>query len=86
LQAKPFYRNRKFLFWLANLSPRDELVTRMALRDDVRDSDASRKWEARIAELEWELIHTTDDIVCLLADIDRVRVRSRGLSLVPRHR
>jgi hypothetical protein len=65
------------MFWLASLSPRDELVARMAMRDDIGDSGASRKWETRIAELEWDLIHTTDDIIRLLADIGRTRARSR---------
>jgi hypothetical protein len=55
------------MFWLASLSPRDELVARMAMRDDIRDAGASRKWETRIAELESDLIHTTDDIIRLLA-------------------
>jgi hypothetical protein len=65
------------MFWLASLSPRDELVARMAMRDDIRDSGASRKWKARISEPEWDLVHTTDDIVNLLADIGRTRARSR---------
>jgi hypothetical protein len=76
LKSKPFYRDRKFMFWLASLSPWDELA-RMAMRDDIGDLGASRKWEARISELEWDLIHTTDDIVGLLADIGRTRARSR---------
>jgi hypothetical protein len=73
LQAKPFYRYPKFMRWLASLSPRDELVTRVALRHLIRDRGAGRKWEARIAQLKWELIHTSDDIIRLSAEVLRAR-------------
>jgi hypothetical protein len=59
--------------WLAGLSPRDELVTRMALRDHIRDPRVSRKWEARIAKLKWDLIDTSDDIVALSTDVRRAK-------------
>jgi hypothetical protein len=48
-------------------------MLRMALRDDIRDPGASRKWEARIAELEGDVIHTTEEIIALLADIHRAK-------------
>jgi hypothetical protein len=42
--------NPKFQRWLRHLPPREELIARMALRDDLRDPSASCVWEARIAD------------------------------------
>jgi hypothetical protein len=75
LKAKPFYRYPKFGRWLASLSPRDELVTRMALRDEIRQRGVGRKWDTRIAQLTTELINNSDDIVDLSADVMRAKSR-----------
>jgi hypothetical protein len=73
LQAKPFYRYPKFRRWLASMPPGDELVIRTAFRDLIRHRGFGRKWEVRIAKLEWELIHTSDDTAELLADVMRAK-------------
>jgi hypothetical protein len=50
----------------------------MALRDDVRDPGASREWEARIAELQADLIKTADDWTDLLPAVDRAKREIAG--------
>ncbi len=45
----------------------------MALRDDVHDPGASRKWEARIAYLRADLIKTVDDWAELLPAMERAK-------------
>jgi hypothetical protein len=46
---------------------------RMALRDDVRDPGTSRKWDARIAELQDKLLRSEDDCGELLAGVERAK-------------
>ncbi len=70
---RPFYSHTKFTRWLKRLKPRDELVTRMALRDDIRDPGVSLKWEGRIKALERELIRNEDDMAELLRAVARAR-------------
>jgi hypothetical protein len=59
------YASPKSRRWLRTLSPRGELIARMALRDDVREPGASRAWEARISA-QADLIRTEEDWVALL--------------------
>ena len=66
-----FYTSPKFRRWLRSLTPREELIARMALRDAVREAGASREWEARIAELQMDLIKTPDDWAELLPAVQR---------------
>lgn len=69
----PFYSRSMFTRWLKRLKPRDELVTRMALRHDIREPGVSLKWEARTKALERELIKNEDDMVDLLQAVERAR-------------
>ncbi len=50
----------------------------MALRDDVREPGASRAWEARIAELQADLIKTADDWAELLPAVERAKREIAG--------
>lgn len=68
-----FYTSPKFRRWLKGLEPREELIARMALRDAVREPGASREWEARIAELQMDLIKTPDDWAELLPAVARAK-------------
>jgi hypothetical protein len=45
----------------------------MALRDAVREAGASREWEARIAELQMDLIKTPDDWAELRPAVERAK-------------
>ncbi len=70
---RTLYATQKFRRWLRSLSPRQELVARMALREDVRDPGASREWEARIADLQADLIKSADDWAELLPTVERAK-------------
>jgi hypothetical protein len=48
----------------------------MALREDIRDPGASREWEARIAELQHDLIKSATDWVDLLPPWSGLNERS----------
>jgi hypothetical protein len=43
----------------------------MAVRDQVKEPAASRRWEKRIAERQADLIHTADDWASLLPAVQR---------------
>ena len=73
-----FYSSPKFRRWLRSMSPREELIARMALRNDVRDAGASREWEVRIAELQADLIKTEDDWAELLPAVQRAKREIEG--------
>lgn len=45
----------------------------MALRDAIREPSASRAWEVRIADLQADLIKTSDDWAELLAAVERAK-------------
>jgi hypothetical protein len=45
----------------------------MALRGDVREPGASRAWEARIAELQADLIKSQDDWAELLPAVKQAK-------------
>ncbi len=75
-----FFSDPKFQRWLKRLKPRDELVTRMALRHDIRDPGVSLKWEARIKALERELIKNEDDMAELLRAVVRARKEIKPLA------
>ncbi len=66
-----FYTDPKFMKWLASLAPRNELVVRMALKDEIRNPAASKRWNERMLELQHELIETVDDMAELLRDVER---------------
>ncbi len=70
---RPFHSDPKFMRWLKSLSPRDELIARMALRDDIRDPAAAKKWEARAAELQLKVVKTEDDWVDLIPAVQRAK-------------
>jgi hypothetical protein len=55
------------------LPPRDELIARMALRADVREPGASRAWDARIADLQADLIKSEADWAELLPAVARAK-------------
>lgn len=63
----------QFRRWLRSLAPREELIARMALRDAIREPSASRAWEVRIADLQADLIKTSDDWAELLAAVERAK-------------
>jgi hypothetical protein len=63
---RSFHASPKFRRWLRSLPPREELIARMALRDEIRDPGASREWNARIEQLQHELIKTEADWADLL--------------------
>ncbi len=73
-----FHYSAKFRRWLAGLSPRDELIARMAVRDDIRDQAAAKKWEARIAELQGQIIKTEADWASLLPAVQRAKREIAG--------
>ncbi len=73
-----FYASPKFRRWLRSFEPREELVVRMALRDDVREPGASRAWAARIAALQADLIRTADDWAELLPAVERAKREITG--------
>ena len=54
-------------------APRDQLIARMALRDEINDPGDAKKWDARIAELLLTLIRTEDDWVDLLPAVQRAK-------------
>jgi hypothetical protein len=58
----------------ASLLHLEELIARMALREDVRDPGASREWEARINQLQADLIKTADDWAELLPAVEPAKV------------
>jgi hypothetical protein len=55
------------------LSPREELIARMALCDDVRDPGASREWNACIDEWQHDLIETANYWAELLPAVQRAK-------------
>jgi hypothetical protein len=67
------YSCPKFRRRLRHLSRREELITRMALRDDVRDPGASREWEASIAELQADMVETADDWRSCFPAVERAK-------------
>jgi hypothetical protein len=75
---RSFYASQKFRRWLRSLPPREELIARMALRDEIRDPGASREWEARIAELQSDLIKSEDDRAELLPAVQRAKREIAG--------
>jgi len=68
-----FYNNPHFVRWLARQKPRNELIVRIALRRNIVDPAASHAWNARIGELEADLIRSVDNMAELLIDVGRVR-------------
>jgi hypothetical protein len=70
---RPFHSDPKFMRWLKSLSPRDELIARIALRDDIRDPVAAKKWEARAVELQLKVVMTEDDWADLLPAVQRAK-------------
>jgi len=66
-----FYDDPKFTRWLAALTPRDELIVMLALRDRIRDDPGvGRQWAARIKALEDRM--TPDEYEEALANVSRV--------------
>jgi hypothetical protein len=63
---RAFHYSPKFRRWLRSLDPREELIARMALRDDIREPSANREWNARIDQLQREIIKTEADWAELL--------------------
>ncbi len=78
MPRRTFYTAPKFRRWFKSLEPREELIARMALRDDVRDPAASREWEARIADLQADLIKSADDWAELLPAVQRAKREIAG--------
>jgi hypothetical protein len=75
---RSFYTSQKFRSWLRTLSPRDELIARMALRDAIRDPGAGRKWEARIAALQADLIKSEADWADLVPAVQQAKQEITG--------
>jgi hypothetical protein len=50
-----FHADPNFKRWLAARSPRQELISRLALKDQIRDPAVARAWATRIEALETEL-------------------------------
>lgn len=75
---RTLYTTPKFRRWLLSLSPREELIARMALRDDIRDPGTSREWDARIADLQADIIHTAEDWAELLSAVQRAKAEIVG--------
>lgn len=46
-----FYSDPKFITWLTSLKPRNELIARIALKEDVRDPEIEREWDIRVDAL-----------------------------------
>jgi hypothetical protein len=80
VSTRPFHYSPKFRRWLCARTPRDELIARMALSDDIRDPFVSRAWEARIAELQADLIKTADDWVQLLLAVRGAKQTITGIA------
>ncbi len=78
MPIRSFYASPKFRRWLKSLSAREELIARMALRDAIRDPGTSREWEARIAELQMNLIKKPDDWVELLSAVEQAKREIAG--------
>ena len=55
------------------------MTVRIALRGNIVDPAAARKWNAPVAELEADLIQSVDDMSELLIDVGRVRAELEGL-------
>jgi hypothetical protein len=72
------YSSPKFRRWLRSLEPREELIARMALRDEIRDPGASREWNARIDQLQHDLIKTEADWAELLPTVQRANREIAG--------
>lgn len=72
-----FYEDAEFVDSLISQPPRDELILRMALRDEISDPVAIEVWEARIAELEFLLSPTRAewDGIYLAAKVQMYRLR-----------
>jgi hypothetical protein len=70
---RSFYATPKSRRWLSYLPPREELIARMALREDVHGAGASRAWEARIADLQADLVKSAADWAELLPAVERAR-------------
>jgi hypothetical protein len=70
---RAFHYSPKFRRWLRSLAPREELIARMALRDAIREPGASGEWNARIDQLQHELIKTAEDWADLLPAVQRAK-------------
>jgi hypothetical protein len=75
---RAFYSSPKFRRWLRSLEPREELIARMALRDEIRDPGPSREWNARIDQLQHDLIKTEADWAELLPAVQRAKREIAG--------
>jgi hypothetical protein len=76
---RTLYSAPKFRRWLRSLPPRDELVARMALRDDIRDAGAAREWNARIDQLQRDIIRSEADWADLLPAVQRAKREIAGV-------
>ena len=66
-----FHDNPQFSRWLASLKPRDELIARLALKDDIGDAAALLAWEARVDALIDKLKPDDVELTEILAAADR---------------
>jgi hypothetical protein len=73
-----FYSSPKFRRWLSSLPPREELIARIALREDIREPGVSLAWEARIVELHADLIKTAEDWADLLLAVAQAKQEIAG--------
>lgn len=65
-----FHDDPQFVRWLASLTPRDELIVRLALKDDVADA-ASVEWETKIDALIGKLQPDDVELTEILASAER---------------